>query len=569
MDMAVNPIVVREAENWLILRKRILTQAIQFREKLSFDFRVMLTNAENVSMAGDLMWKLIRNLEPEVIVGPGFGATPLLYATASAALADGINLQVLMVRDQRKTYNQKKWVEGNRSESKGKRAVLVDDFMEGGSALGLVKKALKADNVEVDLMAVGVFFDMWSPLGSRQLSVGTLPVRSIFTRHDIGLSRDCFDARPPSMKGSSPPFVYETPAWWRDGFNRSRTYPTKCAPTVEGECVYVADENSTLWCHDLHTGDIRWSVASLEQPRKAIVQQLQFVCGSVVYGCYDGTLTRVDAENGDLMWRWKLDSSIHATPSVDEAGGRIFINTEQWNEGRPMGHVQCVDLKTGRLLWKHPHAWWPPGSTVYCASGDVVVAPCNDQSLTAWDATTGQYKWRFATKGLVRGRPVVSNGRVWAATEQGRVHCLEVETGRLVWTRRYGEGLHHQFLVVSHGCVMVLDGKWHLMGLGVEDGELRWITRLRSPGVWGPVICGDHAVVLSRQGHLAVFDLVNERKVWEGQIPGSYSQPPAISVNSTGGKLVAASNTVGLLTFDIHSHYLPKADSFEVNYVSP
>jgi len=552
---------IQQSPEWELLRQQIIGKAIYFTDQLVFDFRRMLTQSRNAGMAGRLMWRLVKPYAPQVLIGPGFGASALLFSTALAALTDGVELQTLMVRDKRKAHNQKRWVEGDHASASGKRAVMIDDFMKAGSALPLVREALKADGVRLDLVALALFFDMWEPLGSRQISTSQLPVLSLFSRHDIGLSRDCHDAMPPLMKGSAPDFIGDTPRWWRMGLNKATAYPTKCAPVIADGAVFVADEKSTLWKHDLSTGDIQWSVPSLEAPQKGIVQKLQHVQGSLVYGGYDGSITRVDAATGMLQWRWKIDSSIHATPAVDEAGGRIFINTEQWNGGQPCGHLQCLDLATGRLLWKHRHAWWPPGSAVYCAATGIVAAPCNDESLLALGADAGSLKWRFRTEGLVRGQPLVKvvrgRSRLYAATERGRLHCLDTATGELIWTRRYGQGLWHQFLVSDEQAVFVMDGKWHFMALDLESGAARWLNRLRSPGCWQPVRCGHHLVVLSRQGHLAVLDPDRELKVWEGRIPGAYHQPPAVCLDASGkAVLVAASSSSGLLAFDIHAHYL-------------
>lgn len=557
---ASTPVSVQQAPEWDLLRRQIVDQAIHFTDQLTFDFRRMLTQGRNVEMAGRLMWRLIKPLAPEVLIGPGFGASPLLFSTALAALAEGVELQVLMVRDKRKEHNQKKWVEGNRVAAMGKRAVMLDDFMKAGSALPLVREALKADGVKLELVALALFFDMWEPLGARQIATSQLPVLSLFSRHDIGLSRDCHDAVPPLMKGSAPDFVQASPRWWRMELNKTTAYPTKCAPVIAVDSVFVADENSTLWKHDLGTGDIQWSVSSLEVPQKGIVQKLQYSGGSLIYGCYDGSLTRLDAGTGEIEWRRKIDSSIHATPTVDEAGGRIFINTEQWNGGKPCGHVQCLELGNGKLLWKHRHDWWPPGSTAYCSVTGFVVAPCNDESLLALDTFTGEVKWRQKTEGLVRGQPLVKSvqgeSRLYVATERGRLHCFAIATGKLIWTRRYGQGLWHQFLVADGQSVFVMDGKWHFAAFDLGSGAIRWLSRLRSPGCWQPVWCGQYLVVLSRQGHLAVLDPVKELKVWEGQIPGTYHQPPAITVHGPeSAVLVAASSSSGLLAFDIYAHY--------------
>jgi outer membrane protein assembly factor BamB/orotate phosphoribosyltransferase len=542
---------IRQTTDWELLRREIYRRGMRFGEQLSFDFRELLTDAGNARRAGVLMWQLIRHRSPEVLVGPGFGATPLLYSIAIAALADGVNLQVLMVRDKRKEHNQKRWVEGHRPTAQGKRAVFVDDFMKRGSALPLVRQALAAERIDVDLVAVAVFFDMWEPLGSRQITVSTAPTLALFTRHDVGLTRDSFDALPPVMKGGSADFISAEPRWRTYKLNSKNEYASKCTPAISLDAIYVADDASRVWCHDRRSGDVRWSYQSLAKPKKGIVQLLQLADDDVVFACYDGTLTRLRGGSGEVVWRWKLDSSIHATPCFDRTRDRVFINTEQWNGGSPIGHLQCLDWQTGRTVWKVGHKWWPPGSPLFDAKLGLVYATCNDLSIIAVDASTGEVRWRNKTLGMVRGRPAMADGRLLVATERGRLQAFDGATGAVLWTRRYGLPLWHQFLHVHESDVFVMDGKWHFSAFDVGTGDLRWLSRLRSPGCWAPVPYGKYVVVLSKQGHVAVFSPDSEVKVWEGRIPGTYNQPPAI----VNGCFVAASNDQGLLVYDIHRDY--------------
>jgi hypothetical protein len=181
----------------------------------------------------------------------------------------------------------------------------------------------------------------------------------------------------------------------------------------------------------------------------------------------------------------------------------------------------------------------------------MVYAPCNDQSLIAVNAASGVLAWKTQTRGLVRGRPAVAQGRVLVATEQSNLECFDAATGSSLWSVKYGQNLWHQFLQVVGDCVLVLDGKWHLTAFDLVTGQLRWIGRLRSPGCWAPIAYGRYYVVLSRQGHVAVFCPQREIKIWEGQIPGDYHQPPAVA----NGKLVASSTHSGLIAFDIHPFY--------------
>ena len=157
------PVFIQQMPEWELLRRQIIDKAIYFTSQLVFDFRRMLTQSRNAEMAGRLMWLLIKPYAPQVLIGPGFGASALLFSTSLAALADGVELQVLMVRDKRKAHNQKRWVEGDHASAAGKRAVMLDDFMKAGSALPLVQEALKAESVRLDIVALALFFDMWSP----------------------------------------------------------------------------------------------------------------------------------------------------------------------------------------------------------------------------------------------------------------------------------------------------------------------------------------------------------------------------------------------------------------------
>lgn len=553
------PEPVRNAPEWERLRQAILARAVRFGDQLSFDFRELLTDAAHARDAGRLIWRLIKPCEPQVLVGPGFGAMPLLYAIALCALDDGVNLQVLMVRDKRKEHNQKRWVEGCRDAARGRRAVIVDDFMKDGSALPLISQALADDKIELQIAAVALFFDMWEPLGSRQVRVATHPVLSLFTRHDIGLSRDAYDAVPPLMKGTHPELIGSRPLWWRFDLNLKTEYPHKCVPAIADDAVFVADDHCRVWRHDARSGNIQWRYESLADARKGIVQRLQHAEDSLVFGCYDGTVTRLHARSGEVVWRRRQDSSIHATPHVDLARRRVFINTEQWNDGAPFGRLIALHFDSGRMLWSHDHAYWPPGSPHYAERHGLVIATCNDQSLIAVDADSGALRWRRSTHGLVRGMPGADEHSVVVATETGRLQCFDIASGEPRWTTRYGEGARHQFTQMRDGVVYALDGRWHCSAFHIETGKLLWLTRLRSPGNWCPVALGRHWLVGSRDGHLAVLDPQRELKVWEGGIGGLFQQPPAVGRAHGRTLLAAASNDQGLKVFEIHPYYTADA----------
>jgi outer membrane protein assembly factor BamB/orotate phosphoribosyltransferase len=536
-----------------MLRRGIYERALLLSDDITYDFRQLLTQARHARAAGRLLWKLITPFRPDVLLGPGFGAAPLLSVVAAAALDEGVDLPFLMVRDRRKDHGRKRWVEGSRC-AEGARAVVIDDFLGNGSGVATVDEALRADGLVLDIRALAVLFDDWKPLGSRQLSVSRFPVVSVFKRHDIGLTRDCHDARPPMMRGSAPPFI-EAPLWWRFELSGHSSHPIKCAPTIADDAVFVADDASRVWRLDARTGEAVWRTDSLAKPFKGIVQRLLHVDGSVVFGCYDGTVTRLDGATGGVRWRWRLDSHVHATPVVDLAHRRVFINTEQENGGDPFGHLYALDWESGRVIWRYRHACWAPAGPVHCPTNRAVIATCNDRSIVCVDADSGALRWQARTAGLVRGKPAIAGDRVLVATENGFLQAFHVAHGGELRSRRHGPGSHHQFLHADGDVAYVLDGICHLTAFDIHDFSVRWMSRLRSPGVWCPVSFNDHLVVLSRDGHLALLDPKRELKVWEGSVGGTHRQPPAVGHAHGVPLLVTAGNQSGLKAFRIHPHY--------------
>lgn len=119
-----------------------------------------------------------------------------------------------------------------------------------------------------------------------------------------------------------------------------------------------------------------------------------------------------------------------------------------------------------------------------------------DGSVAAYDTDTGDLKWRVYTNGPVRFAPVTWRGRLYVASDDGRVYCLDAATGKANWTFRAAPNarpdLHHlgnnrlvSFWPVRGGPLLVDgvlyfgSGIWPTMGtfvyaLDAESGKVIW-----------------------------------------------------------------------------------------------
>ena len=116
----------------------------------------------------------------------------------------------------------------------------------------------------------------------------------------------------------------------------------------------------------------------------------------------------------------------------------------------------------------------------------------NDR-VTALDTRTGEEKWRFYAGGPVRMPPFAAGGKLYVASDDGCLYCLDVETGTPVWVFRGGPSKRKVLgngrmistwsarggPVVADGTAYFAAGIWPFMGvfihaLDAETGEVIW-----------------------------------------------------------------------------------------------
>ena len=140
---------------------------------------------------------------------------------------------------------------------------------------------------------------------------------------------------------------------------------------------------------------------------------------------------------------------------------------------------------------KHPprHAWPEPNREVQyidfdyatqtaIGEGTVFFGSSADHKVYAIDLQTGVEKWTLYTEGPVRFAPVVREGRVYAASDDGHLYCLKAATGEQVWKFRGGPGdrkLIGNEQMISHwparsGVLIEGDRLYFTAGMWSRDG---------------------------------------------------------------------------------------------------
>ena len=131
--------------------------------------------------------------------------------------------------------------------------------------------------------------------------------------------------------------------------------------------------------------------------------------------------------------------------------------------------------------------------------GKLLIGSSWTDSVTAYDAATGEQAWRFLTEGPVRFAPAALKDRVYVGSDDGFLYCLETDTGKLLWkfravpsTRKVlGNGRMISVWPVRGGPV-AKDGKvWFAAGVWPTEGVfVHCLDAKTGKSIWINDSCG-------------------------------------------------------------------------------
>ena len=194
--------------------------------------------------------------------------------------------------------------------------------------------------------------------------------------------------------------------------------------------------------------------------------------------------------------------------------GRIFFITIE-------DRLVVLATRDGRRLWDH-RATNPVtqvlGQPAPAYANGLVVAGFGSGEIACLRADSGNLVWSdslgsaarastLADFSSIRGRPVISNGRVFAIGMGGLALGIDLPTGRRLWERQVaGEDSPW----VAGPWMFIISDTQEMAAIHTADGSVAWIAALphwedeqARKGLiswWGPALLSDRLVVTSTTG---------------------------------------------------------------------
>jgi eukaryotic-like serine/threonine-protein kinase len=294
--------------------------------------------------------------------------------------------------------------------------------------------------------------------------------------------------------------------------------PIFSSPIIENNTVYFGGRDQYVYALDLGTGTVRWKFKTNGEIRSTVViskNKLFVVSG-------DGFVYVLDKSTGKNLWKFKTEGErtyelfsyadyYQSTPVLDD--GSIYF-------GSGDGQVYALDVKTGNLKWKYK-----TGSVVHASpaiqDGQLFIGSF-DGFFYALNKTDGKLLWKFKSvgqsyfpKGEMQGNPVVFDNRVFVGSRDYNFYSTDIKQGFCYWNKQFPKGwamgtpaIRDSVLYVGTSDDMVL------LALDPFTGATKWKADVKFNVFGGPAFTESMVYAGSLMGKLFGIDLKTGAIKW-------------------------------------------------------
>lgn len=519
---------------------------LNFPKGFYWDIREVVLHGKWLKIVAKRMWEKIKPHNIQLIFGTGSGATPLLSAIQMIASDEGIELQTLIVREERKNRNRKKIVEGTLPKEKI-RAFFVDDMMNDGGTYHKICNTLMNETKNVEIIGCCTVVDKWSQTGSRRIIIHGKKFETIFSKHDFYTRIDpwVWEGKFESLIKGKRLFTKKIikEQIWRCMDNNINMQHIKSPVLIDENNVYWATDYGKLMCHDLETGEPRWERQQKRIVIGKIINYPSIVNESIYVNGYDGISVKMDKRTGKIIWQTKLCHTFHSSITPDPIRNQLYTCTEN---GENLGYIVCLDSETGEPKWKYKTNNWIPCTP--SIKENVVVTGTNNNIIYAVDAEKGKLLWNAAT-GVIRGKLTFFGENVASFDEQGIFRMHNMHNGKLIFERCFGKSFHSFLILDEKNDQLIFTNNTHdgYMFAIDKSGRQKWMVQLRGIQLWCPQLFNDEVLSVSYNGYLSKVCAVTGKKLACDFLNYKVSSPAVLNENY----LAVNSLTQGLFVYRI------------------
>ena len=207
---------------------------------------------------------------------------------------------------------------------------------------------------------------------------------------------------------------------------------TRFGPAVDETRVYVhtlGAPRTVVSALDRATGEVVWEQRLADGNATPVLSGNHLLVAGAA-------ITALDPATGEVRWE--------SEPLVALGTLGVFDGVAYGGDGDGEGaSFLAVDAATGATLWRREdEATYRYGRPAFDAASDLVMAGTQEGRLYAFEAATGELRWRFQADSALQSTLLVRDGVVFFTALSGSLYAVETGTGRLLNHFRPGTNIN-------------------------------------------------------------------------------------------------------------------------------
>lgn len=305
------------------------------------------------------------------------------------------------------------------------------------------------------------------------------------------------------------------------------------SPIVHDGIVYVGSEDGNLYAIDEKTGETHWKfkTGGAVHSSPAVFKNTVYI-GSFdgYYYAIDAKTGQLKWKFKSGGEKWSGEISFLGLKPVDKYMEDLWdfflsspvINPDKQNSsvffGSSDGNVYALNANTGELKWK-----FEVKGSIHCSPvlyKNTLYIGSWDANLYAKDIQTGKQRWKFETgtqlgfKGI-ESTVAVANDMVYFGARDPFLFALNAETGKLVWKYDAAYSWIISSAVVAGDVLYVgTSDTFALLGLDAKTGKELFKFKTNGYVYSSPAIAGDTAYFGDFTGNFFAVNIKSLGKEW-------------------------------------------------------
>ena len=204
---------------------------------------------------------------------------------------------------------------------------------------------------------------------------------------------------------------------------RNKGIPFETGLVIAADVIVGTDISGKVTAVDRFTGVELWSfeLPDLESTYSA---PLLLPSGDIVITGEHGSLIRLDAQDGQLIWQTSIPTPIRVSPAI--ADESLIVSGAR-------GVLFSIDLATGKSIWESRMGSAEVRLASPAASGGKIYLGTSEGKLFEIEASSGVINWNFNGPDVFAAPPLVTDTHIFIGSMGRVLYAFNRETSILDW----------------------------------------------------------------------------------------------------------------------------------------